>query len=70
MGPLRPQRGDRDPTYDVIGCAIEVRRLLEPGLLESAYKRCLAFELAQKGIEFKLQASMPLEYKDVKLDCG
>ena len=35
--------GDRDPAYDVIGCAIEVDRLLEPGLLESAYEQCPRF---------------------------
>lgn len=62
-------KGD-DPTYEVIGCAIEVHRLLGPGLLESAYEQCLAYELYQRGIPFKAQAPMPLEYKDVKLDCG
>ena len=51
-------KGDRDPTYAVIGCAIEVHRLLGPGLLESAYEQCLAFELPQKGIEFKLQCRL------------
>ena len=59
-----------DPTYAVIGCSIEVHRLLGPGLLESAYEQCLAYELAQKGIKFRLQAEMPLHYKDVTLDCG
>jgi GxxExxY protein len=57
-------------SYDVIRCAIEVPRLLGPQLLESAYEQRLAFELAQNGIDFKLQASRPLEYKDVRLDCG
>ena len=59
-----------DPTYAVIGCAIEVHRLLGPALLESAYEQCLAYELAQKRINFRVQAEMPLQYKDVKLDCG
>jgi GxxExxY protein len=59
-----------DPTFAVIGCAIEVHRLLGPGLLESAYEQCLAYELSQKGINFTVQTQMPLEYKDVKLDCG
>jgi len=59
-----------DLTYEVIGCAIEVHRLLGPGLLESAYEQCLAFELSQRNIPFKVQQPMPLEYKNVKLDCG
>ena len=59
-----------DLTYAVIGCAIEVHRLLGPGLLESAYEQCLAYELSQHQIPFKLQVDMPLNYRDVKLDCG
>ena len=54
----------------VIGCAIEVHRHLGPGLLESAYEKCLAHELNLNGIPFKLQVSMPVEYKGVRLDCG
>ena len=54
----------------VIGCAIEVHRLLGPGLLESAYEQCLAHELRQNKIEFKLQRPVPVEYKGIKLDCG
>jgi len=59
-----------DLSYAVIGCAIEVHRLLGPGLLESAYEQCLAYELSQNGIPFKLQVDMPLKYKEVNLDCG
>ena len=59
-----------DFTYAVIGCAIEVHRLLGPGLLESAYEQCLAYELSQHQVPFRLQSDMPLNYKDVKLDCG
>jgi len=61
----------RDPfTEKVIGCAIEVHRTLGPGLLESTYQQCLAYELNKSGIPFKLEESMPVTYKDVKLDCG
>jgi GxxExxY protein len=55
-------------TEAIIGAAIEVHRTLGPGLLESAYVACLAYELMQRG--FKLIQQMPLEYKGVKLDCG
>ncbi len=54
----------------VIGCAIEVHRALGPGLLESAYEQCLARELALSDIAFQLQTPLPVEYKDVRLDCG
>ena len=54
----------------VIGCAIEVHRALGPGLLESTYEQCLAYELGQAGIDFKLQHPLPVRYKGVKLDCG
>ena len=54
----------------VIGCALDVHRTLGPGLLESAYQGCLAHELSESGIPFKAQYPMPIEYKDVRLDCG
>ena len=50
--------------------AIEVHRILGPGLLESTYEQCLAYELNQVGIDFKLQHTLPVEYKGIKLDCG
>jgi GxxExxY protein len=62
---------ERDPlTAKVIGCAIEVHRVLGPGLLESAYKQCLARELSIEGVAFKLEVDLPVEYKGVRLDCG
>jgi GxxExxY protein len=54
----------------VIGCAIEVHRELGPGLLESTYEQCLAYELCQTGIGFKLQQALPVQYKGLRLDCG
>ena len=54
----------------VIGCAIEVHRHLGPGLLESTYEQCLAHELNRHGIAFELQCPQPVQYKDVRLDCG
>jgi GxxExxY protein len=54
----------------VIGCAIEVHRVLGPGLLESTYEHCLAHELGQAGIDFKLQHPLPVQYKGIQLDCG
>jgi GxxExxY protein len=57
-------------THKIIGAAIEVHRRLGPGLLESAYEACLAFELKQLGFFIEEQKPLPVVYKDVKLDCG
>ena len=57
-------------TDQVIGAAIEVHRALGPGLLESAYEACLAFELAQRGLKVEPQKPLPVVYKEVHLDCG
>lgn len=57
-------------TGALIGAAIEVHRVLGPGLLESAYEECLCRELDLRGIKFKRQYPVPLEYKGVKLEKG
>jgi len=54
----------------VIGAAIEVHRALGPGLLESAYVQCLAFELTERGVGVAREVPMAVEYKGVRLDCG
>ncbi len=54
----------------VIGAAIEVHKQLGPGLLESAYEECLAYELTQRQIAFERQKAIPVVYKNVCLDCG
>jgi len=61
---------DADLTRRIIGAAIEVHRLLGPGLLESAYEECLCRELSLRGILFERQKPIPVVYKDVKLECG
>ncbi len=57
-------------TRQIIGAAIEVHRHLGPGLLESAYETCLAYELRQLGLEVERQKPLPLVYKDIRLDQG
>ena len=57
-------------TDAIIGAAMEVHRALGPGLLESTYKMCLCRELSIRGLSFKRQVPIPVEYKGVKLDCG
>ena len=57
-------------TEKTIGAAMEVHRVLGPGLLESAYEACLVYELAQQGLKVEQQKPLPLIYKGVHLDCG
>ncbi len=55
---------------NIIGAAIEVHRALGPGLLESAYEACLAFELARRDLKVEQQKPIALIYHEIKLDCG
>jgi GxxExxY protein len=57
-------------TRQIIGAAIEVHKVLGPGLLESAYEACLCHELAVRGLQFEKKKPIPLLYKQIKLDCG
>lgn len=52
----------------VLGCAFEVHTALGPGLLESTYQRCLAEELALKGVPFKRELRVPLVYRGVTIE--
>ncbi len=54
----------------VIGAAIEVHRHLGPGLLESAYEKCLCHELKLRGLSFERQKDLPVCYKGSRLECG
>lgn len=54
----------------IIGCAMKVHSRLGPGLLESAYEACPAYELSKAGLRFERQKPMPLIYDTVKLDVG
>lgn len=54
----------------IIGAAIEVHNALGPGLLESAYKECLFYKLAQSGLHVEKERPMPLVFESVKLECG
>src|SRR6266567_8638658 len=57
-------------TKEIIGAAIKVHRKLGPGVLESAYEACLAYELEALGRKVERQKPVPLFYEQVKLDCG
>jgi GxxExxY protein len=57
-------------TSAIIAAAIEVHKELGPGLLESAYEECLAYELSAIGLNVQRQKAVPVVYKDIKLDLG
>jgi GxxExxY protein len=54
----------------ILDSAIQVHRTLGPGLLESAYQRCLAFELEQQELQVEVERGLPLIYKEVKMEVG
>ena len=57
-------------THEILDSAYKVHTSLGPGLLESAYKTCLAYELRKKGLKVEEEKPIPLIYEEVKLDCG
>ncbi|HSD63952.1 MAG TPA: GxxExxY protein [Ignavibacteriaceae bacterium] len=54
----------------ILDCAFKIHNTLGPGLLESVYKECLAYELNKNGLEVELEKPVPLVYENIKLDCG
>lgn len=57
-------------TETIIGAAIEVHRKLGPGLLESAYQKCLLYELMNQGLSVEEEVPRPIIYKDIHLNHG
>ncbi len=57
-------------TGQIIAAAVEVHRELGPGLLESAYQACMCRELSLRRIDFRTEVALPVDYKDIHLDCG
>ena len=57
-------------TEVIIGAAIDVHRELGPGLLESAYESCLAYELNDRGLYVERQKELPVLYRGIAVDCG
>ncbi len=59
-----------DLTHEILDSAYKVHTALGPGLLESAYRACLVYELRKKGLMVEEEKPLPLIYEEVKLDCG
>ncbi len=54
----------------IVDASLKVHRALGPGLLESAYQACLAYELRQRGLQVECEVEQPLIYENLKLDAG
>ena len=59
-----------DITHEILDSAYKVHSALGPGLLESAYRTCLVYELRKKGLFVEAEKALPLIYEEVKMDCG
>jgi len=61
---------EEDVAREIVDAGIAVHRELGPGLLESAYEHCLAFELTKRGLKVERQKELPIVYQGMKLDAG
>ena len=61
---------ENEITDKIIGCAINLHRVLGPGLLESVYENALAYDLRQLGLTVRTQVPMPLVYREIKHEVG
>ena len=61
---------NQDLTQEILNSAFKVHSALGPGLLESAYQVCLAYELRKKGLQAEVEKPLPLIYEEVKLEVG
>ncbi|MCL4205074.1 MAG: GxxExxY protein [Pirellulaceae bacterium] len=57
-------------TGQIVDAAMKVHTVLGPGLLESAYEACLAYELRKRGLAVQTQVECPIQYEEVRLDVG
>jgi GxxExxY protein len=61
---------EEELTEQIIGAFIEVHRELGPGLLESAYEKCVRHELELRGFTVRTEVPLPVVYKGIQLECG
>lgn len=54
----------------IIGCAIEIQKELGPGLLESAYEKCMIYLLRKKGLKVESQLEIPIKFQDLIIEKG
>ena len=54
-------------SFEVIGCAFKVHKLLGPGLLEAVYEKCLKYELEKNGFIVRQQLFVPVYYDELQI---
>ena len=54
----------------IVDSSIKVHKTLGPGLLESVYQKCLAYELEKEGLNVKCEVAVPVRYNDINIDTG
>ena len=54
----------------IVNSAIKVHKALGPGLLESAYQKCLTYELESAGLAIKCETSVPVQYRNIQINAG
>jgi len=59
-----------DCTGEIVDGALKVHSALGPGLLESAYEACLAYELRRRGYGVRVQVPLPVKYEGIRIDVG
>ena len=57
-------------SFKVLQCAFKIHKALGPGLLESVYEECLAFEMNKAGLAFDRQLGLPLRYEGILMEVG
>ena len=61
---------NKEVTEAIIGSAICVHKELDPGLLESVYERCFAYELSTRGHAVEIQKEIPIVYHNIRFEMG
>jgi GxxExxY protein len=61
---------ENELSHLIIGAALEMHKILGPGLLESVYQVALTYDLRKLGLDVKSQVPMPLVYKGIKQEVG
>lgn len=57
-------------SYDIINCALEVHKVLGPGLLEKVYCECLFYVLLENGFDVEKEVPLRVKFREVEIDCG
>jgi len=69
-GPTKTRDDIERIAKELVDCVVKVHRLLGPGLLESAYQACLAYELRDRAFDVRCEVAMPVRYGGIEIEAG